>query len=696
VKRRRPAGGDAWGTFHSYVRVFGYAGVTPTGQAFGGALRVGDSPGAVKLRHSIAFHYSQRGSCRDGLRTDSSSWTLSDPRTIDEERDDRAYDADLTRRLLRYLNPYRLQVAAAILLLMAGSAVEMVGPYLTKVAIDRALPDADLDLLSLLVAVFMASLVLAFLFEYLQVLLTTWIGQRVMFDLRMQIFGHLQRLGLRFFDRNPVGRLMTRVTNDVETLNELFSSGAVTVFGDLFTVLFIIGAMFLLDWRLALVTMIVLPFVFLAAFIFRGLIRKASWDIRVRLARINSFLQERLTGIRIVQLFGRESADARRFSQINHDHLEANLRSITYYALFFPVVEVLTAVAFALILWYGGLHVLEGTMTIGLIAAFLQYARRFFRPVQDLSEKYNLLQGAVASSERIFKLLDTQPQVVDVPDPLPLPSPGRGEIEFRDVWFRYDATRAGEANAGTGVPEDDGWVLRGVSFRIRPGERVAIVGHTGSGKSTIINLLMRFYEPQRGEILFDGIPIGKTGSRELRERIGLVLQDVFLFSDTVRANIAMGRGDSEGNRVTEAASRVGADEFVRRLPHGYDEVLGERGASISVGERQLLSFARALALDPLVLVLDEATSSVDSELEARIEEALHELMRERTTLVIAHRLSTVQRADQILVLHRGEIRERGTHAELLREDGLYRRLHELQFVARSDAAGGESLRHPAA
>ncbi len=601
----------------------------------------------------------------------------------EDEREDRAYNADLTRRLLSYLSPYRLKVAAAILLLMGGAAVEMVGPYLTKVAIDEALPNGDLQLLSILVAVFLGSLVLAFVFEYLQVILTTWIGQRVMYDLRMQLFRHLQRLSLRFFDRNPVGRLMTRVTNDVETLNELFSSGAVTVFGDIFTVLFVVVAMLLLDWRLALVTMAVLPFVFLAAFYFRGRIRKVSWDIRIRLARINSFLQERITGIRVVQLFGRERPTSDRFAAINEEHMDANLRAITYYALFFPIVEVLTAVAFALILWYGGLSTFDGAMTVGLVAAFLQYARRFFRPIQDLSEKYNLLQGAVASSERIFKLLDTQPQIVDDERPTSLPVPGRGEIEFRDVWFHYGTGSEPErieAPIASESARDDGWVLRGISFRIRAGERVAVVGATGSGKSTIINLLMRFYEPQRGEILFDGVPISRTSTRELRDRIGLVLQDVFLFSEDVRSNIALGQKDLSEDRVVEAAKRVGADEFISRLPEGYAQPLGERGASVSVGERQLVSFARALAFDPLVLVLDEATSSVDSHLEEKIERALGELMRGRTTLVVAHRLSTIRDADQILVLHRGEIREQGTHTELMRVGGLYSRLHELQFA----------------
>lgn len=610
----------------------------------------------------------------------------------DDEREDKAYDAALTRRLFRYVRPYWLPVVAAVALLIAGAAMETVLPYLLQVTIDEAIPARDIPHLYRLAGFLVASLVAGFVFEYLQVILTTWIGQKVMFDLRMDVFRHLQRLSLGYFDRNPVGRLMTRVTNDVETLNELFSSGVVTIFGDLFTVVFIIGAMFLLDWRLAIVTLAVLPLVFVAAFVFRGLIRKASWDIRIRLARINSYLQERVSGVRVIQLFGRERETAARFEEINRDHLEANLRSITYYALFFPVIEVLTALAFALVLGYGGFHVLDETMTVGLLTAFLSYVRRLFRPIQDLSEKYNLLQGAVASSERIFTLLDTEPEIVDPSAPLQLPEPGRGEIEFRDVWFRYSSDGVDTEEAG----EDGDWVLRGVSFHMRPGERVAIVGATGSGKSTIINLLMRFYEAQRGEILFDGVPISRVPVRQIRERIGLVLQDVYLFSDDAASNIAFGQPTASRKSIDTAAERIGAAPFIRRLPGGYDQRLGERGASISVGERQLIAFARALIVDPLVLVLDEATSSVDTALEARIEQALEELMRGRSTLVVAHRLSTVQRADQILVLRKGEIRERGTHAELLRLGGIYTRLHELQFVQGAADRAGSQRASPAA
>jgi ATP-binding cassette subfamily B protein len=597
----------------------------------------------------------------------------------EEEADSRAYDPRLLRRLLRYLSPYRGKVAAALVLLVIQSTTQLAGPWLTKVALDEAIPGRDYDFLLLLTGAFALSLVVSFVCEYGQTLITTLLGQRVMFDLRTEIFGHLQRLSLRYFDRNPVGRLMTRVTNDVEQLNEAFSSGIVTVFGDIFTLVFILAAMLRLDWRLALVTFTVLPLVGVATFVFRALIRKAYRDIRVKLARINANMQESVTGVRVLQLFGRERQAMDRFAAINRDHLDANLRSITYYALFFPVIEVLTATALALILWYGGGETLQGAMTVGTVAAFLQYTRRFFRPLQDLSEKYNILQAAMASSERIFELLDTEPEIRDPAAPLHLPAPGRGEIEFRDVWFRY----------GEGLGEDVAdpqWVLRGVSFRAAPGERVAIVGATGAGKSTIINLLMRFYDPQRGEILFDGVPVSRVPVKELRDRISLVLQDVFLFSEDVQRNIRLGRDDIPDEAVRRAAARVGADRFVERLPGGYAQPLGERGTSLSVGERQLVSFARALAFDPVVLVLDEATSSVDSELEAQIDEALKALMQGRTSLVIAHRLSTIQGADQILVLHHGELRERGTHAELLQRGGLYARLYELQFVRRTASA----------
>ena len=597
----------------------------------------------------------------------------------EEEALGRAYDARLMRRLLHYLRPYRSQVAVAIVILVAASLLQVVGPWLTQIAIDDVFPNRDTSLLATLAAAYLASVVVGSVLLYAQSILTTWLGQRVMYDLRTEIFGKLQRLDLGFYDRNPVGRLMTRITSDVETLNELFSSGVVAIFGDLFTLAFILSAMLYMDWRLALITFSVLPFVVLTAFLFRAKVRSVYRDIRVRLARINAYLHERITGIAVVKLFNREEHDARRHAAINQSYLEAHLRSITYYALFFPVIELFTAIALALIVWRGGASMLAGAVSVGVLAAFIQYARRFFRPIQDLSEKYNLLQAAMASSERIFKLIDREIEIMDPPAPVSLKRPVRGEIEFQGVWFAYGKDERDD-------PEGEwDWVLRDVSFRVAAGERLAIVGHTGAGKTTIIHLLMRFYQPQRGRILLDGEPIEKLRLDELREHIGLVLQDVFLFSQDVAHNIRLGAQDIGDDRVREAAERIGAAPFIERLADGYNQELGERGATLSVGERQLVSFARALAFDPRVLVLDEATSSVDSELEAKIEEATDELMAGRTSMVIAHRLSTVLGADHIVVLHHGALCEEGTHEELLDHGGLYARLHELQF-SRTPAA----------
>jgi ATP-binding cassette subfamily B protein len=589
----------------------------------------------------------------------------------EEETLGKAYDSRLMKRLLGYLRPYWWQVGVAIVILALASGLQIVGPWLTQLALDEAIPQSDRHYLGMLALGYLGVILAGFVLMYAQRVLTAWLGQKVMYDLRTQIFDRFQRQDLAYFDRNPVGRLMTRITSDVETLNELFSSGVVTVFGDVFTLVFIVAAMLRMDWQLALVTFSVLPFVAWAAFLFRGRIRRAYREIRVRLARINAYLHERITGIRVVQLFNREEEDFQEFKAINDDYLEAHLRSITYYALFFPVIQLFTAIALALIIWYGGGSIIQGATTVGVVAAFLQYARRFFQPIQDLSEKYNLLQGAMASSERIFKVLDTPLTISDPEDPVRLPPETPGEIEFRDVWFAYGKTEEG----------DPDWVLEGLSFKARPGEKLAIVGHTGAGKTTIINLLMRFYEPQKGQILVDGVPVHRMTLQDLRDRIGLVLQDVFLFSRDVAYNVRLGNHDISEESIQEAAREVGAAPFIQRLERGYGEPLGERGQSLSVGERQLVSFARALAFDPEILILDEATSSVDSEIEARIEEATDRLMEGRTSLVIAHRLSTVQHADRILVMHHGKLAEEGNHAQLLERGGLYARLYELQFAA---------------
>ena len=577
---------------------------------------------------------------------------------------EKSYDATLFRRLLVYLGPYRGLTAVAVVLLLAGAGLALVGPALTQRALDVAIPKHDLGLLATLAAIYLAALILDFAVEYGQTLLTAYIGQRVMYDLRMQIFDHLQRLSITFFDKNPVGRLMTRVTSDVETLNELFSSGVVTVFGDVFTLIAIMTMMLVVDWRLALVTFAVIPLVWLTATIFRRRVRGAFRDIRSRLARLNAYLQEQLSGMRVVQLFGREADSAARFAALNRDHLEAHLRSITIYAVFFPVVEFLTAVAMALLLYYGGLRTLDQSLTVGVLAAFIQLTRRFFQPLQDLSEKFNLLQSAMASSERVFALLDQPVTVLEPAVPAKLAQPVRGEVRFEGVWFRYSP-------AGP-------WVLRDVSFTASPGQTIALVGHTGAGKTTIVNLLLRFYDPERGQILIDGVDIRQLTTADLRSLIGFVQQDLFLFAGDIQHNLTLDAPITP-EAARQAAVRVGADRFIERLPAGYAHRLGERGRSLSVGERQLLSFARALALDPRILVLDEATSSVDAQAEGQIQRAIAELMAGRTSLVVAHRLSTILHADEILVLQHGEIRERGSHRELLAQGGVYQRLYQLQL-----------------
>ena len=591
----------------------------------------------------------------------------------------KAYDRKLMRRLLVYTRPYRALMYGAFALLCVEGAIQVVGPLLTRRVIDVAVPTHNLRIVIISTTLFFLALLTEFVMSYGQTWLTSLLGQRVMRDLRMEIFEHLQRLSVSYFDRNPAGRLITRVTSDVETLNELFTSGVVAGLGDLFTLIAISVAMLIMDWRLALASFAVIPFVVLVSGLFRKGVRETYRDIRVRLARINSFLQERLTGMRIVQLFGQEQREARRFDELNRSHLDAHLKSITVYALYFPAIELLTSIALAILIVAGAARVHANMLTVGTVAAFLQLVRRFFQPLQDLSEKYNILQTAMASSERIFTLLDTLPSVVDNAEEVGALKKKSGvEVSFEDVWFAYDLAHLAKQKPGTEherMPVE--WVLKGVSFTARPGETLALVGHTGAGKTTIVNLLMRFYDPQRGRITINGVDIRTMPLHELRSLIGYVQQDIFLFAGDIATNIRLSNPISD-EEVVRAAAEVGADRIIRGFPQGYGQVLGERGASISVGERQLLSFARAIAANAPLLLLDEATSAVDREIEAEIHAALSVLVAGRTTIAVAHRLSTIANADTILVLHHGEIAERGTHQQLLERGGLYSTLWRLQ------------------
>ena len=592
----------------------------------------------------------------------------------DDEIVGKAFDAKLARRLVRYVKPYGSLVVAALALLMVEGLLQLAQPLLTRYVIDTAVPANDGAGLRRAALGFVVVLAAQFVLEYSQTILTTRLGQFVMHDLRAEIFKHLQRLPVPFFDTNPVGRLVTRVTSDVEALNELFTSGVVAGFGDLFTLVAIAVLMFSVDWRLTLAAFAVVPFIFLTSWLFRIKVRETYRDIRTRIARINAFLQERLTGMRIVQLFGRERSEEERFAKLNQSHLDAHLKSVTVYALYFPAIEILTTVALASLIVVAVPRVSTHVLTVGTVAAFLQLARRFFQPLQDLSDKYNTLQQAMAASERVFKLLDTPQGAAaaraDAVAPARLPRTDGVTVAFEDVWFHYGSPRI-PASA------DPQWVLRGVSFVARPGETVALVGHTGAGKTTIISLLLRFYDPQRGRITVNGRDVRTMPVHELRALIGYVQQDIFLFAGDVATNIRLSNPLSDAE-VEAAAVRVGADRIIRRFPDGYRHQLGERGSSVSVGERQLLSFARAIAADPALLLLDEATSAVDSEIEAEIQRALGELMRGRTTIAVAHRLSTIVSADEILVMHHGEVRERGRHRVLMEANGLYARLYRLQ------------------
>lgn len=587
----------------------------------------------------------------------------------EEEILGKAYDASLMKRLLKYLRPYKWHVLLGVLMSIVVSAMEAIRPYFTKIAVDENIAQGDKHGLLMTVLMFLGVLILRGVIQYFNAYLTQWIGQKTIFDLRMEVFEHLQNLGLKFYDKNPIGRLITRVTNDIEVLNEMFSSGIVMVFSDVFTIIGILYFMFSMNWPLALISLSVLPLLFYGTFLFRKKAREAYREVRLQIARINTFMQEHITGMTIDQVFNREEKSYNKFDGINAAHRDANIKSIFYYALFYPGVDLIGAIAVGLIIWYAGVEALDGTLTIGTVMAFLQFNEMFWRPIRDLSEKYNIMQTAMASSERLFKLLDDKTMVKDPEHPKQFDSL-RGEIEFRNVWFAY--------NYGTN-DSDAEWILKNVSFKIHAGETAAFVGHTGAGKTTIISLLGRFYDVQKGEILIDGMNIKDIRQKDLRKHISVVLQDVFLFSGDIKSNISLGDEAIPREQIKAAARTVGADGFIEQLTNGYDAEVKERGATLSVGQKQLISFARALAYDPRILVLDEATSSVDTETELLIQSAIHKLLQGRTSIVIAHRLSTIQNANTIIVMHKGEIREMGNHQELLTLGGIYFKLYQLQY-----------------
>jgi ATP-binding cassette subfamily B protein len=597
---------------------------------------------------------------------------------LEEEVLGKAYDGRLMRRLLTYMKPYRVAVGFSLVMLLLNSLVQLVGPLLTKLAIDRYLVPAShpsktpIDWflsrdpwvgLTQLTALYLVAIALGFLFDFGQTYLMQMTGQRAMFDLRRQLMSHLQTLDIRFFDHNPVGRLVTRVTTDVDVLNDLFASGLVTIIGDLFMLSFVIATMFRLSPGLTFFLLAVMPLVVLVTIQFRRTASQSYRRIRVAIAKINAYLQEHIAGIAVLQLFNREERSRKEFEKINRAHMEAFKDSITAYGWFYPIVEFLGMTALALLLAYGGFRIRSGALTLGVLVAFFQYGMRFFRPIQDLSEKYNILQSAMAASERVFKLLDTRPAVVSPADPLPLPA-GSLSIEFDHVWFAY---------------EGENWVLKDVSFRIEPGETIAIVGHTGAGKTTLTNILLRFYDIQRGAIRIGGIDLRRFEIRELRQQFGVVLQDPYLFTGTIGSNIRLGTSRISEEEICDAAGQVNLLDFVESLPGKFQEPVRERGNGFSTGQKQLMNFARALAHNPRILILDEATSSVDTETELRVREALSRLVHGRTSLVIAHRLSTIQRADRILVMHKAELRELGTHQELLAMRGIYWKLYQLQY-----------------
>ncbi len=623
----------------------------------------------------------------------------------EEEVLGKAYDSRLMRRLLTYLRPYRWQVIISIASILLKAAADVTQPILVMIAVDKYLaPVAHLHTfldsflsnnpytgVAQVGGLYVGLLTFSFILEYLQTYFMQWTGQKVMFDLRSQIFRHLQHMHIAYYDKNPVGRLVTRVTSDVDALNDMFTSGVVSLFEDVFVLVGIVAIMLCKNWKLALITLAVLPLIAIATRIFRDKVRDSYRRIRVAIARINAHLQEHVSGMVVLQLFNREKRAFRKFSEVNAQHMDAFMDAIMAHAIYYPVVEFLSAVAIACVIWFGGNDVIQQTATvqvtveftrngfisfhfipaivsIGLLIAFIQYAQRFFRPIQDFSEKYNLLQAAMAASERIFRLLDTP---VEITSPALTKTPnGPGRIEFDHVWFAYH-------DIEPGVQPD--WILRDVSFVIEPGETVAIVGHTGAGKTTIISLLMRFYDVQKGAIRIDGVDIKDMDTADLRHRYGVVLQDPFLFTGTVEGNIRLGTIAIQDADIEKAAEDVNLADFIRTLPKGFKEYVHERGATLSTGQKQLISFARALAHDPRILILDEATSSVDTETEFRVREALNRMVEGRTSVIIAHRLSTIQRADKIIVMHKGQVREIGNHQQLLAQHGIYYKLYQLQY-----------------
>jgi len=645
------------------------------------------------------------------------------PKTAhDDDVAGKAYDSRLMRRLLTYLRPYKLQVVLSAIATILKSACDSAGPLLVMIAVDTymaAKPPEQLPWLArqlshypippmrgvtLIAAIYLGLLLSTFLLELMQTYLMQWTGQKVMFDMRSQIFRHLQRMAPAFYDRNPVGRLVTRLTSDVDALNEMFTSGVLAIFEDVFTLVFIIAIMIWKSWPLALLTLAVIPAILFVTRIFRAKVRESYRRQRAATAKINSFMQEYVSGMSIVQLFNRERRAFNDFSAVNAENKQAWTDAIFAYAWYYPVVEFLSSSAIGLILWRGGEAILHnaaflkaaatlglhpdhapgffGTVTVGVLIGFIQYAQRFFRPIMDLSEKYNILQAAMAASERVFKLVDTEPTILS--PAYPIPGNATGSIEFRNVWFTYDQQAAKAVAPGlaseTWVPDPDiEWILRGVSFIVSPGEAAAIVGHTGAGKTTIISLMMRFYDIQHGQILIDGVDVRDQDLSALRRRFGVVLQDPFLFTGTIADNIRLGTGWITDADIEKAAAEVNVSDFIHSLPLHFDEPVRERGATLSTGQKQLIAFARALAHAPAILILDEATSSVDTETEHRVRLALSRMITGRTSVLIAHRLSTVQSADTILVMHKGQLRERGTHQQLLTQRGLYYKLYQLQY-----------------